>query len=106
MDNLVPLHSFTQVGNVIMIVLFGTAMLLGFSGCLNIIQPTEKTQKGHRLPVCSCNAHFFGRFWLDLLVSLPGLPASAVGITAKSRRISQQAAAGDEPGRRIWPAAL
>jgi len=46
MDNLVPLHLFTQVGNVIMMVLFGTAMLLGLSGCLNIIQPNEKTQKG------------------------------------------------------------
>ena len=45
MENLVPLHQFMQVGNIIMMALLGVTLLVGTSGGLNLFRPMEATQK-------------------------------------------------------------
>ena len=45
MENLVPLHLFTQVGNIFLSALFGVACLVGASGMANLFRPIPATQK-------------------------------------------------------------
>ncbi len=45
MENLVPIHLFTQVGNTILLVMMVAAALLGSSGAVNVFRPTLKLQR-------------------------------------------------------------
>ena len=45
MENLLPVHLFSQVGNIVLLVLAATAALLGTSGVINLLRPTAGLQR-------------------------------------------------------------